>query len=491
MYVREQEPATTTSLHLTRTNYRTRRGFHYLLEYTRMSDRTAFANGEGASVLHVCLVVCVPYVAALSLGPYFTERSWHLRLVIDLITIVLPTCAACLCIEHRWDLYLIYGALLLPLGVKLRSTLKERTRTNVSSVLSLVNGNRSPVITQLRGAIALQTAFCILGVDFHLFPRANAKTLNYGRSVMDLGVGAVVLAGALTTRRRPRESISVTARRAMVRHAPLVAAGLGRLVAVRATAYHEVHSEYGVHWNFFFTLAAVAAGTPALERATERAVGGQSAAATAVAATVVLALHQTMLSFGGLSAYVRDSPRTSSFLSANKEGLASLPGYLGLGLAGNAASAWFVQTRYRMSELWLDVAKLAGASVMFGLSAVSADSLVEPTSRRLCNLAYVLWVLAQVGCALSFATIGSLLAAISPRPSPHPPPILESINRNPLSFFLLSNLLTGACNLSIDTMQQSDAVAAMILATYMTVVCTTAVLADASQRSVTRSEAAP
>ena len=80
-------------LHLTRTNYRTRRGFHYLLEYTRMSDRTAFANGEGASVLHVCLVVCVPYVAALSLGPYFTERSWHLRLVIDLITIVLPTCA--------------------------------------------------------------------------------------------------------------------------------------------------------------------------------------------------------------------------------------------------------------------------------------------------------------------------------------------------------------------------------------------------------------
>ena len=38
---------------------------------------------------------------------------------------------------------------------------------------------------------------------------------------------------------------------------PLVVLGCARLLATRGVQYQEHVSEYGVHWNFFFTLAVV------------------------------------------------------------------------------------------------------------------------------------------------------------------------------------------------------------------------------------------
>ena len=382
-------------------------------------------------------------------------------------TVVIPTCAACLCDESA--LALLYAALLVPLYSEMRSP---------SHSGSSASAGRLPALTQLRGAMALQVAFCILAVDFPLFPRAAAKTLTFGRSVMDLGVGATVLSGALT-RRRPgshgEDGSRVSAARVLVRHSPLLLAGAGRLLALRATNYHEVHSEYGLHWNFFFSLAVVDIASRLLEP--------RSAAACGVCALVLLVCHQLAL-LSGLTHYVQHAPRTS-FVSANKEGLISLPGYLALALAGSAASAPLLSTPGvgARSLLLLAAALWAAAAV--------ADALVQSTSRRLCNAAYVLWVMAQVCLVTSLAMLrGRRASSVRRSPRVHgdgdsddtPPPLLDALNRHPLSVFLLANLLTGGVNLSVDTMGASHGFAAAVLTAYMAIVCAAAVALERRRR---------
>ena len=38
---------------------------------------------------------------------------------------------------------------------------------------------------------------------------------------------------------------------------PIVVLGALRLASVKLSGYHEHVSEYGLHWNFFFTMASV------------------------------------------------------------------------------------------------------------------------------------------------------------------------------------------------------------------------------------------
>lgn len=179
--------------------------------------------------------------------------------------------------------------------------------------------------------------------------------------------------------------------------------GLVRLGATKAAGYQEHVSEYGEHWNFFLTLAAVALLTSMI-RIPSRAKLPLGAA--------LLIAHQSALSWGGFSALVHSNTRGRSLLSRNKEGLLSIPGYWALHLlsagigellqssAAVAASAAFMPSGGGEGRCQVSLRPLYAWTIQWGFAAIALNALttavasaVEPVSRRACNAAYVCWML--------------------------------------------------------------------------------------------------
>jgi phosphatidylinositol glycan class W len=58
------------------------------------------------------------------------------------------------------------------------------------------------------------------------------------------------------------------------------------------------------------------------------------------------------------------------------------------------------------------------------------------------------------------------------------PRVLHAVNRFGLAVFLLSNILTGLVNLSLDTLHASDGKAMIVLSVYVALVCGSALLLE-------------
>ena len=183
------------------------------------------------------------------------------------------------------------------------TTSVQRLKDAWNRALSSPYARRLPFITLFRTYITLFTAIAILAVDFAIFPRRLAKAETYGSGLMDIGVGAFMMAHGVTApesrcqsnkRLSPRSYVKLllTTLRGIL---PLLVIGILRLMVVKSTDYQEHVTEYGVHWNFFFTIAFVRVSTIELS-------------------STILALHTTLpLSLSlSLSPSLPPSPSTSS-----------------------------------------------------------------------------------------------------------------------------------------------------------------------------------
>ncbi|XP_051258018.1 phosphatidylinositol-glycan biosynthesis class W protein [Dicentrarchus labrax] len=365
-------------------------------------------------------------------------------------------------------------------------------RDTVSTFLqSHVKFNQVPFVTVFRVFVNVKTAISILAVDFSVFPRRYAKTETYGTGVMDFGVGAYVFANALVCPEARRKNMSGSRVTYITKQLlsvwPLVVLGMARLVSVKMTGYHEHMTEYGVHWNFFFTLAIV------------RVVASMVLAVLPVSQSWVVALlisglYQFTLEKSGLKAFlIHNNDREKDFLHANKEGIFSVVGYVAIYMAGVQVGLYLMQPRSQVRQ-WLKVLfnLLLGSSVLY-TALYTCQTLVEPVSRRLANLPFCLWSVAQSLFFMTCLGVADMALLFCKRTSGcHFVPsswnwckkqsdsvsdksegeierrcLVQAVSRNQLLFFLLANLMTGLTNSIVDTLSCSSLSAVCVLLSYM------------------------
>ena len=117
---------------------------------------------------------------------------------------------------------------------------------------------KSQVITNLFANTMISVSICILAVDFSVFPSRFSKTKMYGCSVMDIGVSGFLALNATLSPQARQNAVHDKVyfiKKAVLSSVPLIICGLIRVVLIKITGYHQEITEYGLNWNFFFTLA--------------------------------------------------------------------------------------------------------------------------------------------------------------------------------------------------------------------------------------------
>ncbi|XP_042003640.1 uncharacterized protein At4g17910-like, partial [Salvia splendens] len=312
-------------------------------------------------------------------------------------------------------------------------------------------------ITSYRVSMMLVTCFSILAVDFKIFPRRHAKTETYGTGLMDLGVGAFVVANSLVSRQACGIA-NMTLSTGFRSTSPLIILGFARLFSTSSVNYQVHVGEYGVHWNFFFTLAAVSILT-LIVNIHPKYCG--------ILGLLILIGYQALL-LCGLNLYLLSEERKSDIFSQNKEGIFSIFGYWGMYLIGvrigsyaffgDNADAMLETKTWTRTRVWV-------LCMFFWSLTLLLDWYVEATSRRMCNMAYVSLILA---INLQVLAIVMMFDCV---PGCKSSAMEEAFSRNMLASFLLANVLTGVVNLSIDTLSASSISALAILFAYAFILC--------------------
>ncbi|CAG9540583.1 unnamed protein product [Cercopithifilaria johnstoni] len=346
----------------------------------------------------------------------------------------------------------------------------------------MVDDQHSPTkfITYMRSMVFIATAVAILSVDFDVFPRRFAKTYTYGRSIMDLGTAASVYCFAIVDVFKDfpsRNKLPSLRRHFFWKHLPsilLLCLGFGRTCILQVLNYPVQVAEYGIHWNFFITLAFLRIIVKLLGRRFHLLFG-----------IIIISVYQYLLAEKNLQNWLlSEDINRDTFIAMNREGIFSLFGYLSLYYFASSIASFMHSTGIRLKSWFYRTFQLLMIAAFLFFAQKLAEILLGPPSRRIANLPYILEMLVfhtVYMASLLLIQLASIFGWAAQMPQfsidENPferlkPCMLDSVNRYSMLFFLLTNILTGLINLTITTSSVTNIYhSTTIITLYMFISC--------------------
>ncbi|XP_078235409.1 glucosaminyl-phosphatidylinositol-acyltransferase PIGW [Pogona vitticeps] len=445
-----------------------------LLTLYFLIGKNPLCSRSGLFLLDFTVLVVPPVLSCTVLSPVL---SW-------VIISIIAFCAGLVSVIYRRRTNYV--------KVPLNQILSDFSRTRLETV-------HIPSITAFRVFVNVLTSISILAVDFPQYPRRYAKTETYGTGVMDFGVGSFVFGNAVVcpeVRLKPgmvRSKFFYLAKQ-FFSVWPLLVLGFGRLMSVKAVEYYEHVTEYGVHWNFFFTLAAVRMAASLLLTL----FLPHNAWVVAVTLAVVYECLLNMLPLKTFILHGSDGKDSrDGFLNANREGIFSVIGYLAIYMASVQVGLYLIKKRNTVKE-WLGVIQSFLLAVFFLFICLHVTQTnVEAVSRRMANLSFCIWMVAHclslfscflatdlilvfvkllvdgahIPCSWHFVQPTSKKQDLDRKQIPQSGCMISAVNKNQLLYFVLANIFTGLVNMAVDTVHCNGPSAMFILHLYMFTNC--------------------
>jgi phosphatidylinositol glycan class W len=206
-------------------------------------QKEAFVSGHDGTTVGELLLVCLSAPIGVWLWSRLDLSSPSKKIAAEALLVLCPMTLM------QTNLLCPWGITILGVETAIAIWLLQRTQKQSAHAPSSIKTERSCSLTCYRSSVMFLTCVAILAVDFPIFPRRFAKTEVTGYGLMDLGAGSFVVSAGLL----PHKRQSSYAKRIL----PLLVMGTLRLLANKGLDYQEHMSEYGIHWNFFLTLAVV------------------------------------------------------------------------------------------------------------------------------------------------------------------------------------------------------------------------------------------
>lgn len=489
-------------------------------ERYRQQQENFVSNHVGTTAQEVIFVLlpnlCSILLTTSILGLFREKLSSNIRIIIEFSLTIVPCILSCT-ILSEYLLHVCSSMLIVSLIVFLLIATRKcpQFKDNVVPVQS----KRLPFLTNFRALVNIITVVCILAVDFKVFPRKFAKTEVYGYSLMDTGVGLFIIANALVApeaRNKMMDKKMALSEivKSFISCMPLFVLGFSRFLAIEYLGYQKHITEYGVHWNFFLTLAFVKMFTSIIPKRI-------TCKYSLVSGIWLLMMYEYGLSNKDFKKWLLSEDSRDDFVSANREGLVSLPGYIGLYLIalsiGSVIHSTFQNSKNNSRKLEKSVLEIKllkyNITVAYNQSmilciklcliasqalgvTIFCDSYFS-VSRRLTNSGYCAWIITLSSTLLTLLLLVEIIIDIfiphetkqitsdikiskrSNNPKFKKPvstqsfsetfEIFEAVNYNGLAFFLVANILTGTVNMSIKTLYTDNTLALNILITYMAI----------------------